>query len=491
VMGNEGFQFHLTKEDKRNVLILLIVAITLRLYAFSQIYLISTDGAFQYIPTAMLFYEGKYLQALTQPQLPLYPFLISLLNRIIGNPELAGQIISIFFSILALIPLYFLGKYLFSSKPAFWATLLYVIHPDMLRYSVDVLKEGLVIFCFLSSMYFSIRFLRERRGVWLIWTVTFTVMGALSRITALSILLALGVWLGYCVLRGGLKDKRVIFLYLGVLLLSFGIIVIFVIPGIWGWEVMMTKKHYGVAREIVTGLFGYQWPSVSYIAKKLGYGVVNFLNDAYPLPISLAFIGIGWRVKKKEFVTEEGYLILFMVIILSSFFIRDSVRYLLPAIFMSYLWAGLGFVKVRDFIDRRYKRHPNLNTFVIVTVLVLSIVPLSLKPQRLDKIGRKEVGLWLRERSLSKPLIVTNVPRVAYYAGGSHIRIYNLAMPIESIIKIGKDNNANYLVLEKKRGAADISYYLAPFEQQGLVTLLLRYPYGKEGRVIYVYWFHE
>ena len=65
--------FDFQQEDRRNLIILLSFGLILKLYAFSQIYMISTDGALQYLPVAKLFYQGEYLQALSQPQLPLYP----------------------------------------------------------------------------------------------------------------------------------------------------------------------------------------------------------------------------------------------------------------------------------------------------------------------------------------------------------------------------------------------------------------------------------
>src|SRR4030042_3151438 len=100
----------LKKEDRNNLIILLSFGLVLRLYSFSQIYMITLDGALQYIPAAKLFYHGAYLQALLQPQLPLYPFLISILSHVTGDFEPAGQLISILFSLLAVFPLYFIAK---------------------------------------------------------------------------------------------------------------------------------------------------------------------------------------------------------------------------------------------------------------------------------------------------------------------------------------------------------------------------------------------
>ncbi|MFX0202023.1 MAG: glycosyltransferase family 39 protein [Candidatus Hodarchaeota archaeon] len=476
------FGFDISKEDKQNLIILFIVGLVLKLFAFSQIYLISNDGAFQYLPVARLFYEGKYLQALSQPQLPVYPFFISLLTHVTGNPELSGQLISIVFSLLTIIPLYFLASSLFGALPAFWTGVFYLVNPLMLRTSVDVLKEGLVVFCFISSIYFSRRFLSEGRAKWFVWTIVFSLFGALARITVLSVLIALLVWLTFQNLRGRIKDHKIVSQHLWVPLLLIGIVLIFVIPGILGWEVLAGKKYYGVLKDMMAN-----WPHLSDMGQKFVLALRQLIETTCAIPCALAFIGLGFRVKTRDFSTDERYLLFVMIPIVGSFLVRDSARYLLPAIFLLYLWAGFGFVKVRDLIDSKYTRHPRFNAVVVVTVVLLTIVPISLRPQRLHKIGRKEVGLLLQEQCPSPPLILTNIPRVAYYARGSYIRINDKTMPTKRIVQLGKDSKADYIVVEAKRGEVEVINYLASVEQEGIIALLLRYPYGKKGRVIYVY----
>jgi hypothetical protein len=480
------YRLDLAKDDRVNLITLLTFGLVLRLYAFSQIYLIAKDGAFQYIPVAKLFYEGEYLQALLQPQLPLYPFLISILFHITGDFELAGQMISVIFSLLTIFPLYFMGRSLFGPRVAFWSTVFYLINPLMLQSSVDVLKEGVFIFFFFSSVYCTLRFLKEGRKIWLIWTVVFTISGALARIIALEVLLVLGLWLGYSALRERVREKKLAYHYLWVALLVLGVFLAFVIPGIWGWEFWTTKKPYTIAEGLFQRWFVYQWPSLSLILKRSFYVFGRFIEEAHPLLFLLALFGLGSRVRAEEFGAEAKYLTLMMVVLIIIFFplLYASGRYLLPAIFLFYLWAGFGFVQMREFIDSRFKRYTKLNAVIPIMVLLLAILPLALKPQRLDKIGRKEVGLWLREYSKSSQVILTNVPRVAYYAQRKYLEA-DLKLPIEQSIMKGMGARADYVVIEEHRSS--ISNSLTFFEQEGELELILRYPYGKDGRSISVY----
>jgi len=480
------YRFDLEREDRRNLIILLAIGIALMLYAFCGLFMISIDGAFQYIPVAKLFYQGDYRQALLQPQLPLYPFLISLLSHITGDFELAGQLISIIFSLAALLPIYLIGKSLFGPKAAFWTTILYLVNPLMVHCSVDVLKEGLLIFLFFSSLYGSLRFLQEGKIQWLIFTVVFAAAGALVSVIALVVLVVLGVWLGYRVFRGILKQKALLHRYLWVVIAVVGIILIAIIPGLLGWEFWITKKPYKLIQSIFYRWFVYDWPGLSQIGESSLSIVGRFLAKAYPVPSLLALFGIGWRVKVKEFSAAEKYLALMMGVLIVILFpnLYASGRYHLPAIFLLYLWAGFGFVKIRELIDRRFTRYTRLATIILVMILLGNVLPNALKPQRLDKLGHKEAGLWLREQTLTPPLILTDDPRVAYYAGGTYLLIPPQARP-EEIVEQGEREKADYLVLEGK--GTVISDAFAPFEKKGELELVLRHPYGWKGRTVYVY----
>ncbi len=476
----------LSKEDRKHIIVLFLVGLVSRLYAFLLLFMISNDGAFQYIPVAKLFYDGHYLQALQQPQLPLYPFLISILTYVSGNFEFSGQLISIIFSLATLFPLYLIGKSLFGPKAAFWTTILYLINPLMLNCSVDVLKEGLLVFLFLSSVYCSLRFLQEGKGRWLLGTAVFSVAGALVSVIALVVLVVLGVWLTYGVLRGRVQEKRLAYSYLWVFIAIAGIIIIFVIPGVLGWEFWITKKPYKVVEDIVQRWFLSEWPSLSHIGESALSIVKRFIEKAYPLPLLLALFGLGWRVKAKEFGAEERYLASLMAALIVILFpnLYASGRYLLPAIFLLYLWAGFGFVKIWQLIDRRFTRYPRLTIGILVMILLVSILPATLKPQRLDKVGYKEAGLWLLGQAPSTPLILTDDPRVAYYAGGTYLLIPSGANA-EEIVKKGEKEKADYLVIEGK--GTGIPDAFTPFEKSGTLKLVISEPPLWKGKTVYVY----
>jgi hypothetical protein len=479
-------KFVLGKEDKRNLILLLAIGIASRLYAFCAFFMISNDGAFQYIPVARLFYKGEYLQALQQPQLPLFPFLISILTHLTGNFELAGQLISIIFSLAALFPIYWIGRSFFGPKAAFWTAILYLLNPLMLHSSVDVLKEGLLIFLFLSSVYCALRFLLEGQWRWLFGTVAFSLTGALVNILALVVLAVLGVWLGYRVVRGILKREELQCRYLWVVIVFFVMLLIVVMPGVLGWEFLITKKPYKVIEGIFYRWFISEWPSLSQMGESALVIIVRFIEKACPLLFGLALFGLVWRVWVKEFSSEERYLALLIGVLIVIFFpnLYASGRYHLPAIFLLYLWAGFGFVKIRELIERRFTRYRKLTTMALVIILFVTVLPIALKPQRLDKVGYKKVGLLLRQQLPASPVILTDEPRVAYYADGTYLLIPPGARPKE-IVEQGERGKADYLVIEGKGSAIPDAF--APFEKNGALKLVRSQPPPWKGKTVYVY----
>jgi hypothetical protein len=81
-------------------------------------------------------------------------------------------------------------------------------------------------------------------------------------------------------------------------------------------------------------------------------------------------------------------------------------------------------------------------------------------------------------------VIITNIPRVVYYAGGEYVSIPP-GIPTEKLVHRGKWKKADYLIIEEKKSS--LSKALTPFEQNGQLKLIHRHHYGDKGRVISVY----
>ncbi len=94
-----------------------------------------------YIAAARKYAAGMYKEGLAIYPMPLYPYLIALMHRIIPNWILAGRLISYFCMTLTVIPLYLLSKDLFDRRAAFWACIAFTLLPDTLLHSNEVMRD--------------------------------------------------------------------------------------------------------------------------------------------------------------------------------------------------------------------------------------------------------------------------------------------------------------------------------------------------------------
>ena len=88
---------------------------------------------------------------------------------------------------------------------------------------------------------------------------------------------------------------------------------------------------------------------------------------------------------------------------------------------------------------------------VILTVIVLVVVlPMTVSPQRAQKRGRKEAGLWIKDNSASSPSVFTDMVRVNYYAGGRMILLGNERIPYRLMVEKARREGADYLVVSTR-----------------------------------------
>ena len=125
---------------------------------FSQIYLISIDGAFQYIPVAKLFAWGEYREAINQLSTSILSFFNSILSKVIGNLEVSGQIISIITSHIGSYSLISSGKIHIWGDCCLLGRNLLFLKPgnasEVSRCVKGRIVDLLALFCYLSLLSF-------------------------------------------------------------------------------------------------------------------------------------------------------------------------------------------------------------------------------------------------------------------------------------------------------------------------------------------------
>lgn len=149
--------FDAEKQDLLIVLVLVILACAVRLNSLQFCHVISTDGT-GYVGAAVALGKGELGRIGSSG---FYPVLIWLAGRFFTDLEMAGRVVSIIFGSILVVPLYLLGRALFSRQVALCASLLVVVWPPLVFYSCEVMTQATYICLQLSGIYLVWRMFRQ------------------------------------------------------------------------------------------------------------------------------------------------------------------------------------------------------------------------------------------------------------------------------------------------------------------------------------------
>jgi hypothetical protein len=108
-------------------------------------------------------------------------------------------------------------------------------------------------------------------------------------------------------------------------------------------------------------------------------------------------------------------LVLFHLVSLSTF-LPSTIRFSIPVIPLSLLWAGTGLLEMKRYLEKIKGANAEKVIFLLVALVVLSQLPQSLKPERSFRAGQKKVGLWLKQNTPPGAIIMSNSPQETFYA---------------------------------------------------------------------------
>ena len=137
------------KKDLTILAVLCLLALVIRIYSIQFYDVISTDGT-TYATVAKQILTGNFNGVAISG---IYPVLIAVAGLAIKDMELAGRIVSIIFGTALIIPLYLLGKELFSRKTAVLACTIVIVHPGFVWFSCEVMTQSAYVTIQLAGTY--------------------------------------------------------------------------------------------------------------------------------------------------------------------------------------------------------------------------------------------------------------------------------------------------------------------------------------------------
>ena len=197
--------------------LLVIIALIPRIIVFLQPQIITLDGTL-YIKMAKLFSEGEYAGA-PGSYFSLYPFLIFLVQKFIGDWELSGQLISITLGTLTVIPVFLLGRSLYDEKIGWLSAIFYITLPNLLKFDSQVIRDPVLWFFILFTVWLVWEGKRKNRPIFFALASLSAGLGALTRVEGFILLAVLTFYVafrkvpGICGKRKALNLTLLIFLF--------------------------------------------------------------------------------------------------------------------------------------------------------------------------------------------------------------------------------------------------------------------------------------
>ena len=112
---------------------------------------------------------------------------------------------------------------------------------------------------------------------------------------------------------------------------------------------------------------------------------------------------------------------------------------------------------------------------IVLMVVVIVLLPKTLKPQRLDKLGIKVVGQWIKEHSRKPfPVIISTSVRNTYYTGGKHVHLES----INNVLDEAYTQRVDYILL-MHREYMEIEKELLQYVEDVKIELAYKYPEKK------------
>ena len=426
-------------------LIIFLFGLFCRIYSHLLDPVLNPDGTW-YIQQAKALYLGKFqLVTACYPYLSPYPIFIFMVYPLTHNWILSGVMVSLVFSMLSFIPLYFLLKRFFDDKTLFLTLFIFACMPSFIIYSHKVIRDPVFWFFSLSGFYFFTIYLNNKNWCYLLFSFICFIIGAWARVEGCIYLLICSIFL----LKTIKYDKK-FFIILGtsflifialiyVLSLYLDISILKIVP----YEKITNRINYTVQNykelreflkkfeDIDTGgkfrrFFSNTKDLLWWIA--LGGILIKIIRTMY-LPFFIIFcIGI-YSVKDK--IKDEIIISFYFFNLIGAFWVlyiqtlyswAIATRYMALFIFPSFIFIGYGVKAIIRFFDMKAKKNLRYSTIIFLLFILISTFPkIFLIHRNQDSLIYREIGQYIAKIEKYKRVVtvggsIKRLPIIFFYA---------------------------------------------------------------------------
>jgi len=437
------------KQDLIHLMILLAVALAIGIYLIATTSLISRDGT-AYIVKAQRFSSNPV--GTIRSSIFGYPFLIFTIHKLVaffsGDSSVQMWIyptlsITLLCQLLALIPLYFIGKLFVGSNRSFWAVLILIILPYPARMASDTLREWPHILFLASGFLFLIQGAGQGKCRMFGAAGLAAGLGHIIRPECAQLVCYGAVWIFIRLLLPRRQMSRAKLLCaLSVLLIGFAIpaapysiirgkflpakikaLISSALPR-QSQEIQEPENNNGNYTYTASGVPGSIVKAIGKLISRISENLMY-----YYLPVLL--IGVYFHFRKKPSPTEierffvPALVILYivMLIILHCHWGYISRRHSFPLVAFTIFYVPIGLEVSADWLANRFSRSPPASAhdcrtwfFILLIIGTAICLPKLLTRPGSDKPGIRTAAAWLSENTDQEDFIAVTDPRISFYA---------------------------------------------------------------------------
>ena len=442
-----------------------------------------------FIRIAEAFLKGRYDEFFGNPQHPLFSMLLAISYKIFGNWEIAGELLSSFFSILILVLLFTMIKREFDLRLAAVTCVLFIFSSALNSSAVSGITEMTYVFFVLAGVSFIWEGIAKRNAVAMVIGGASAGLAYLTRPEGIGILM---VALPAIFVAGWKTSAKALAGKIGrsaILLAAFFIIafpyllVIRLNTGHWALTLkkkaiefvsltriseepghrsknLERKGETGEARKVK------KTATRSRIHKLFKQSVfaAELFFKRFPPAVSYFYfpfllIGIIYRktYPRKRFEYFAGGLgllyagVLFLLAMSASYLER---RQCLAAAVLFLPFCGAGVIEAGALMSKAVKRVCGKNISersavigILIVICAANVIDFA-EPSGRDKLAYKEVGLWIKENLPAHPAALsTEMPRTEFYAEGKFDIIRKTTY--EELLREAQRAGARYIVAKR------------------------------------------
>jgi len=450
------------KQDLIHLAVLLSIALVIGVYLIVTTVLIAKDGAL-YIQLARKLSTNPN-EVITN-SIPFgYPLLIFVAHKLVTlfcqsqsvyNWIYAAQGITLLCRLLALIPLYFIGKLLVGSRKSFWALLVLIVLPYPARSGSDALRDWPHLVFFATGL-LAIVWAIDRHKWWLFGLAGLACgLGYLIRPISLQLVICGAIWLGYRFFRpAGIIRQRQALFALALMIAGF---LIPAAPHAKASGKLLPAKIRGLLRKVapvdkpatsIDRIDRHKANNPNYSASAPGTLLCGIGKVCKAIGENMMWLfavsSLAGLIKYFRSRLPDKYKLLIAIFITfnlvvlwlrcTNFDNAMSKRYLLPlsAVIVFYSVTGLEILSgmfAKKHCGDNFSRQQKLRFYILLTAGVLICLPKLTRPMRIDKQGYLRTAEWLRNNTTPDDRIAVPDRRIALYAERKAILSKNNKVP--------------------------------------------------------------